>query len=207
MIIALAGRRIDSPDADTPRFPEACRGPVRERLRELFGTLGATALVGSGACGADLLAMDVAGELGMRRRMVLPFEPGRFRETSVEDRPGDWGPLFERILAEVAGEGGVTILPEIDDASAAYTVANTAILNDAKRISEAESSAGVSDPAEVVAVIVWDGVSRGEEDVTADFAREVQGRGFRSSRSRRWRTRPPRVSKLVCPRIAHTPYR
>ena len=146
MIIALAGRRIDSPDADTPRFPEASRGPVRNRLRELFGTLGATALVGSGACGADLLAMDVAGELGMRRRMVLPFEPGRFRETSVEDRPGDWGPLFKRILAEVTGKGGVTILPEVDDPSAAYTAANSAILNDAQRISEAERSAGVGRP-------------------------------------------------------------
>ena len=111
--------------------------------------------------------MDVAGELGMRRRIVLPFEPARFRETSVEDRPGDWGPLFQRILAEVADEGGVRILPEIDDPSAAYTAANSAILDDAQRISAAERSAGMGDPAEVVAVIVWDGVSRGEEDVTA----------------------------------------
>ena len=185
MIIALAGRRIDPPDADAPRFPEACRGPVRERLRELFQTLGATALVGSGACGADLLAMDVAGELGMRRRMVLPFEPARFRETSVEDRPGNWGRLFKRILAEVDDKGGVTVLPENDDPSAAYTDANPAILNDAERISDAERSAGVGDPAEVVAVIVWDGVLRGEEDVTADFAREAQGGIPGSSRSRR----------------------
>ena len=71
------------------------------------------------------------------------------------------------------------VLPEVDDPSAAYTAANTAILNDAQRISEAERSAGVGDPSEVVAVIVWDGVSRGEEDVTADFAREAQVRGFR----------------------------
>jgi hypothetical protein len=51
----------------------------------------ATALVCSGACGADLLALDVAGALGLRRRLVLPFEPDRFhqnsRDVKIENLP------------------------------------------------------------------------------------------------------------------------
>jgi hypothetical protein len=180
MIIALAGRRIDSPDADTPRFPEACRGPVRERLRELFGTLGATALVSSGACGADLLAMDVAGDLDMRRRMVLPFEPGRFRETSVEDRPGDWGPQFDRILAEVAEKGGVIVLEDAGESEAAFAAVNSAILDEAMRDAGAASAApGRAGPADVAAVIVWEGAPRGPGDMTAGFAEEARGLGLR----------------------------
>ena len=72
MIIALVGRRIDAPDAEA-RFPLSQAGRVRETIRARLQGCGATALVTSGACGADLLAQDVAGELGLSRRMVLPL--------------------------------------------------------------------------------------------------------------------------------------
>jgi hypothetical protein len=51
-------------------------------------------VVASAACGSDLIALDVAGELGLERRVILPFEPNRFAETSVEDRPGEWRTLY-----------------------------------------------------------------------------------------------------------------
>src|SRR5262245_66089037 len=71
MIIALAGRRIDAPDAPTPRFPSENVRLVQSRLADLFAREGATALVSSGACGADLVALEVAGARGMQRRVVL----------------------------------------------------------------------------------------------------------------------------------------
>jgi hypothetical protein len=67
-VIALAGRRIDAPDAETPRFPLAAVPFVREQLDALFADRGATALVCSAACGADLVALDAATELGLRCR-------------------------------------------------------------------------------------------------------------------------------------------
>lgn len=180
MIIALAGRRIDAPDAETPRFPESRSGLIRERLRDLFRSTSATALVGSGACGADLLAMEAAGELGLRRCLVLPFEPARFRETSVVDRPGDWGPLFDRILADAGVEGGVIVLENPGDSHSAYAAVNRAILDEAIR--EAGPPASASDPGvggDVLAVIVWDGAPRGADDLTAGFADEARSRGLR----------------------------
>ena len=86
-VVALAGRRIDAPDAPirfSPRSVESVRG----LLRAYFTEGGASCLVSSAACGADLLALDVAGSLDMRRRVVLPYSPERFRETSVTDRKG-----------------------------------------------------------------------------------------------------------------------
>jgi hypothetical protein len=40
----------------------------------------------SAACGADIIASEVASEIGLRRRIVLPFARDLFRETSANDR-------------------------------------------------------------------------------------------------------------------------
>ena len=60
MIVALAGRRIDAPGADAERFPLAAVELVRERLHNLLSEKGASTLVCSAACGADLLALAAA---------------------------------------------------------------------------------------------------------------------------------------------------
>jgi hypothetical protein len=168
-IAALAGRRIDAADAAAPRFPLAKAGVVRDRLAALLRAQGSAALVCSAACGADLIAQDVAGALGLRRRVVLPFAPERFRETSVTDRPGAFGPLFDRIIAEVAAADDLVLLG-VDEGDDAYAAANVAILDEAARL------AG-PDPAEVVVVIVWEGASRGEGDLTLAFATAPRRRG------------------------------
>src|SRR5437879_1306075 len=98
-VIALGGRRIDAPDADPPRFPLKNVPIVRRRLAALLSAEHAEALVCSAACGADLIALEEAERLGLHRRIVLPFQPKRFRETSVTDRPGDWGSVFDRLVA------------------------------------------------------------------------------------------------------------
>jgi hypothetical protein len=59
-IVAAAGRRIDASDASPPRFPLANRDVVPERIRTTLIEHGATGIVAAGACGADLLAQDVA---------------------------------------------------------------------------------------------------------------------------------------------------
>jgi hypothetical protein len=101
-IIALAGRRIDASGTTPPRFPLSNVEEVRSRLAGAFVRLHAVGLVCSGACGADLVALEAAEQLGMRRRVVLPFVPDRFRKSSVVDRPGDWGRVFDRQIAAAA---------------------------------------------------------------------------------------------------------
>ena len=101
MIVALAGRRVDPKDQDPRRFsstPESVE-LVRRRIRDKLLNLQASVLVSSAACGADLLALAEAGELGLRRRIILPFDHNEFRSTSVTDRPGNWGPLYDAVLA------------------------------------------------------------------------------------------------------------
>jgi len=172
MIIALAGRRVDGPDANAVRFPLQNVAKVRTQLRLLLQDKGATAVVSSAACGADLIALSEAGRLGLKRRVILPFERRRFRETSVTDRCGDWGRIYDDVLDVVESQGELMTLrggPKLDDE--AYSAVNRTILDEAVALAKT-----VQEPA--AAVLVWDGVSRGEHDLTEEFGIEARRRGL-----------------------------
>lgn len=171
MIAALAGRRIDAPDAETARFPPEAVPTARTALQTLFETEGVTALVCAGACGADLVALDVAGALGIRRRLVLPTAPAAFRAASVTDRPDplhDWGALFDRVVAEVEAQGDLVVLGA-EAGGAGYEAATDALLAEAERLGDGETP---------LAVVVWEGSSRGPGDYTALFVEEARARGW-----------------------------
>jgi hypothetical protein len=172
MIIALAGRRIDAPDAATPRFPLANVASVAQRVRELLEAERVTALVSSAACGADLVAQSAAGKLGLRRRVILPFARERFLTSSVTDRPGDWGGLYNELLDAVAAAGDLVVLSGAADESAAYAAVNRGILDDAEALARASA-------LPLTAVLVWDGSSRGAGDLTEAFGAEARRRGVR----------------------------
>jgi hypothetical protein len=172
MVIAVAGRRIDAAESEVSRFPLRNVPAVERRLDELFERLAATTLVGSAACGADLVALTVAGRRRMRRRVVLPFGAEEFRETSVIDRPGDWGPVYDRLLAELAPTRDVVALEARSRGNEAYVAANHAILREAATLARAAN-------ADVAAVLVWEGAPRPDDDVTAAFGAEARKRGWR----------------------------
>lgn len=170
MIIALAGRRVDAADAKEERFPLPNVELVRQRVQAMLKAHSATALVCAAACGADLIALSEAGRIGLRRRIVLPFDRERFRSTSVTDRPGDWGPLYDRVLDEVEILGDLVVSPQTS-AEEDYSAANLAILDDAITLGRK-----LGQP--VAAALVWDGESRGEDDITEKFGVEARSRGL-----------------------------
>ena len=170
-IIALAGRRIDEASLPVPQFPLENAGAVRQRIESELRRLQATSLVSSAACGADLLALDVAGEIGIARHVILPFDPVRFRAGSVTDRPGDWGPLFDRVIGELKAAGTLAVIGANPESASAYAVVNSRILDQAQA-----AAAAAGEP--VVAVLVWEGESRGDGDLTEAFGDEAQRRGL-----------------------------
>lgn len=177
MIITLAGRRIDAQDASVVRFPIEVCPAVRMHIQALLKEQGATMLVSSASCGADLLALEAAGELGLRRRVILPFPPEKFRVSSVTDRPGDWGRLFDRIIADVRRTGDLVLMDEKEENNAAFRSTNRAILDEAQKLAPRHKSrAKTAQERHILAVIVWDGQPRGELDLTLDFANEARAR-------------------------------
>lgn len=171
MIIALAGRRIDAANTETPRFPAAQLDKVRAELRGFFTSHGATALVCAAACGADILALEVAGELGLRRRIVLPFDRAAFRALSVVDRGGDWGDRFDALLTTVAAQDDLVEFAHDKEHMQTFFTGNLDILDQAQWLAQQTG-------ADVAALIVWNGESRGADDVTGHFKQEAEARGL-----------------------------
>jgi len=179
MIAALAGRRIDAEASIEPRFPAANAPMVGDRIRSCFQRLAVSTLVCSAARGADLLALGVAGDLGLRRRVVLPSDAASFRASSVVDGLAnkgqdsyEWGAIFDGIVEAVDRQRDLSILPGDASGHASYLAVNTAILEQATKLAEAEGD-------ELRAILVWNLESRGPDDVTAAFRDEAAKRGVR----------------------------
>src|SRR6266851_3809431 len=170
MIIALSGRRIDPEGVRPPRFPLSNTELVQERIRKLLQKEAVTAVVSSAACGADLLTLREANALGIRCRVVLPFDRKRFRETSVLDRPGDWR-FYDSLIDEVTTNNDLITLAAATDDERAYEAANRAILDEAQSLGRAAGE-------EVRAVLVWDGRSRGSGDLTEAFGVAAKQQGL-----------------------------
>lgn len=128
-------------------------------------------LVCAAACGADLLALAAANELGLRRRIVLPFAIELFRERSVADRPGPypWGELYDRLVREAKDAHDLRLLGFDPDDPTVYEKTNVAILEEALSV-----AIGTGDETE--AIVVWDSHLRTEHDYTEQFAQEAQRR-------------------------------
>ena len=168
-VAALAGRRVDTRDATVPRFPLRNVPQVRAQLQRLFAREAVELLVCSAACGADLTALDVACAAGIRCKVVLPFEAKRFRATSVVDRPGDWGELFDRLMARIESAGDLLAIGDEADLERAYLRANAVIVE--------QACVGARDRRRL-AVVVWEGQAREGADATEHFRRLASQAGM-----------------------------
>jgi hypothetical protein len=174
-VVALAGRRIDGATTQPPRFPLDQVHEVSRRLDDALRKVQAVALVCSAACGADLVALEQAEQLGMQRRIVLPFAKDKFRQTSVIDRPGDWGPAYDRQIAAAEAAGSLVVLDFDGNDDAAYEAANKVILREALALAR---SAPGGTQNRLIAMLVWEGNARPEGDATASFGALAAKAGF-----------------------------
>jgi hypothetical protein len=189
MIITLAGRRIDASDATEERFPLKNADRVAQETQARFESLNVSALVCAAACGADLIALNAARNLGIRMRIVLPFAPEQFRKTSVTDRAGNskwnWGALFDEFITEANDNDDLIVLSSADDEAddddtVAYLATNQRLIAEALSLSRAinDNDQDEADTENIRAMILWEGESRGAGDVTADFVNRARQAGI-----------------------------
>lgn len=167
-VAALAGRRVDAPSRSTPRFPAGEEGYVANKLLRRFDKEQVGQLVCSAACGADILALEAARQMGVPARIVLPFSRTLFRTVSVTDRPGDWGKRFDVLISEAESQGRLIELDFHADDPNAFSATNHRIVREA-------AAAGYT---RCLAFVVWEGRSRGADDITEDFLKSALACGF-----------------------------
>jgi hypothetical protein len=165
-VVVSAGRRIDASDAVALRFPQQNVLKVQSQIEEFLNHRRPTAVVSSGACGADLLVLQAALNISVPRHVLLPSSPDTFRESSVIDRPGNWGPIYDAVLK--ASEVEVLSLPQGQEG---YLEINRRLLDKAQDLSATHH-------VPITALVIWNGKSRGIDDVTAHFLDEATRRGI-----------------------------
>ena len=179
-VVAVGGRRIDAEPTSTPRFPFDQVGRVGRTIADQLRRTQAVALVCSAACGADLIALETAQKIGLPTRIILPFSAARFRETSVVDRPRPkfWGSMFDRVTSTARADGN---LVELDAAEAddAYSMTNGVIIREAKKLADIKDRERSIGSLRLIALVVWEGASRGSDDHTNKFVQLAQESGFR----------------------------
>ena len=171
MIIIVAGRRTDAKDATDRRFPLENTKSVKEEIKKQFKSSDAKTLISSGACGADLAAMEVASDLGIECYMILPFDENKFRNISVTDRPGEWQLIYDPLIEKLKSSKSLIVLGYSADDPLAFEKTNTVIMDKASELSVKRSE-------KVMALIVWDGIPKNENDTTLHFKNEAMKRGF-----------------------------
>ena len=170
VIVALAGRRIDAAAAAEPRFPASAVDIVRQHIVAVFEEVHASALVSAAACGADLIAIDVAHQREMPASIVLPYAADEFRRTSVVDRGEEWGRSYDVAIRDAENHERLRVLG-LPEGDAAYLATNEAILDEAVKRSAGNAGG-------VLSVIVWDGALHGRTDYTAALADSAKKRGI-----------------------------
>jgi hypothetical protein len=163
-VVVAAGRRVDAPDAATPRFPAQNVERVRDQVREYLRQQRPSAIVCSAACGADLILLQAAQDLP--RYVLLPSSPEEFRESSVTDRPGNWGAIYDEVL-----QGAQVEILQLPSGQEGYLAINDRLLDKAQALA---SDLGTS----VATLVIWNQESRGDDDVTEHFLREAGQRNF-----------------------------
>jgi hypothetical protein len=161
-VIVQAGRRVDAPNAETPRFPVANVKLVRTRIKAALSSSKPSALITSAACGTDLLALEIAGEMKIDRFILLPSQPAFFRESSVTDRPGDWGPIFDQVIR--TSQVDVLTVPE---GQQGYLQTNIKLISRALALANQRGT-------QASALVVWNKQSRGTDDVTEHFLAQAR---------------------------------
>jgi cytosine/adenosine deaminase-related metal-dependent hydrolase len=163
---------------------------VKLAVKTFLDDHGGVAVVASAACGADILALEAASELGIRTRIILPFVRDRFRDTSVEGGGEGWGDRFAKLMDGAEVREDVVVLPHAEGSDDAYASATERIVAEA-----AELARGLR--VEVIALVIWDERPRPSADATKDFVDTAKRCGIktfsiptgtgRSRRARTWR--------------------
>jgi class 3 adenylate cyclase len=97
-VVAFAGHMIDAPGRSVPRFPATLESAVKAAMGDHLARLHQPIVYTSAACGADLILIESALEIGAEVNIVLPFDRLDFVRTSVAIGGAGWVERFDSAL-------------------------------------------------------------------------------------------------------------
>lgn len=172
LALLFTGHMVDLPGRPTPRFPQYAEGAAWTAIREAIERArtrhrGRMVGISSGARGGDLLFLEACRLFGLERRMILPFPPDTFIETSVAGIPnGHWVARFWDNWNSLAESEREVLLPTKSDAG--YALCNRRMLDLAQTLAPA-----------VEMIALWDGNAGDGPGGTGEHVQNVRSLGGR----------------------------
>jgi hypothetical protein len=100
LALIFTGHMIDLPDRASPRFPpemeRMAATAIRRRVTDAARSWNGSVIgIASGARGGDILFLEACKKAGLATRVILPFEPEQFLDSSVRGiATGGWDKRF-----------------------------------------------------------------------------------------------------------------
>ena len=98
-VLAFVGHMIDASDRSKPRFPAALAPAVDAAIRGRLARMHLPVVYASAACGADLMFVEAALDVGAEVNVVLPFDREDFIRTSVAPGGDGWVARFDHAFS------------------------------------------------------------------------------------------------------------
>ena len=102
--LLFTGHMIDKPDRAEPRFPASKELAVRQKIKEQIeaekarlGPDRPLMAITGGACGGDILFLEVCAELGIKSQMFLALPREDFLQASVDFAGIGWRDRFDKL--------------------------------------------------------------------------------------------------------------
>ena len=173
MRIALfAGHRLDEKGRASTRFPEDISDRVQSRLRKALVRLHVDMGIASAADGSDILFHETMQDMGKRTEVVLPYGIESFRKTIVDSVGENWGNRFDAVIRKA---------DSIDVSSTGnYRQSHDFIhdfCSDYMLVSAVDCA--ISNDAELVPIVLWDGGGSGGKGGTADTVAKLLSAGLK----------------------------
>lgn len=178
-LVVFTGHGIDAP-GQAPRFPAAAEPRARELIRTQLAALQAAAgdqeeitLLASGAPGGDILAHEVARELGLARRLCLPM-PAEDVSSLAFKALDDWRARFLAIVDEMKDGNTRQLADRADPPRWAQARGIDAWSRGNRWVLQLANTWGA---ARVTVLALYDGVDTGRDGGTAQMVRLARQAG------------------------------
>ena len=178
-LVVFTGHGIDAPGAP-PRFPATAESRARELIKQHLGELRSAAgeaekitLLASGAPGADILAHEVARELGIARLLCLPMPSDDVSRLVFKDLD-DWRARFLAVVNELKVQNTLQLA---DRAELPRWLQGRGIDVWARGNRWVLKLAQTWGADRVTVLALWDGVDSGRDGGTAQMVRLARGVG------------------------------
>ena len=183
-VLLFTGHMIDSEDRKEPRFPKEREAEVRLKIKKSIEIILKSktftdhfVAIAGGACGGDIIFLELCLELGIPIKMLLALPAEKFIAESVAFAGSSWVDRFYRIYRHVNTE--VSIMAETKDLTVSSKENNTNSFwekNNLWLLNTAFAYGG----NQLTLIAVWDGKGADGPGGTRHMIEEVKDRGAES---------------------------